>query len=137
MSSDPAFLGTGWSFPPSFSKGGADVALVSGVEDIHQSLQILLSTRLGERVMLEDYGCDLLQVQFEEIDQGLVNRVTGLISDAILLGEARINLDKITIDGSDATEGLLLIQIAYTVKSTNSRYNMVYPFHLYEAASQT
>jgi len=48
MSNDPAFLGTGWSFPPTFTRRGADVALVSGVEDIHQSLQILLSPRLGE-----------------------------------------------------------------------------------------
>jgi uncharacterized protein len=135
MFNDPAFLGTGWSFPPSFTKGGAEVVLVSGTEDIHQSLRILLSTRLGERVMREDYGCDLFEIQFEEIDQSLVNRVTGLVTDAILLGEPRIQLDQVAVDESATTEGLLLIQIAYTVRTTNSRYNMVYPFHLYEATS--
>jgi len=68
----PSFLGTGWSFPPTFTKGGADLIIVSGPEDIHQSLQILLSTQLGERVMREDFGCDLNVLLFEEVDQSLV-----------------------------------------------------------------
>ena len=135
MSSDPSFLGTGWSFPPSFAPNGADVVMVSGAEDIHQSLRILLSTRLGERVMREGYGCDLSEILFEEIDQNLINRVTGLVTDAILLGEPRITLDQVSVDESDDTQGLLLIQVTYTVRSTNSRFNMVYPFHLYEATT--
>ncbi len=64
MSTDQPFLGTGWSFPPAFTKGGAEVEMVSGAEDIHQSLQILLSTRLGERVMQDEFGCDLHSVLF-------------------------------------------------------------------------
>ena len=35
---DPSFLGTGWSFPPAFSTGGADVETVSGEEDIRHAL---------------------------------------------------------------------------------------------------
>ena len=65
MPTDPSFLGTGWSFPPTFTRGGAEVDLVSGADDIEQSLQILLSTRLGERLMQPDFGCDLQQVMFE------------------------------------------------------------------------
>ncbi len=34
---------------------------------------------------------------------------------------------------SEAEQGLLLISIEYTVRSTNSRFNMVYPFYLNEA----
>jgi phage baseplate assembly protein W len=79
-----SFLGTGWAFPPTFTRGGAEVELVSGVEDIHQSLQILLSTRMGERVMQDEFGCDLHHVLFEEVDQSLINTLTGIISDAIL-----------------------------------------------------
>jgi len=135
MSSDPAFLGRGWSFPPAFTRGGADVVMVSGADDIHQSLQILLSTRLGERVMREEYGCDLFEAQFEEIDQALINRITGLVTDAVIVGEPRIELDAVSAAESDKEPGLLLVQVAYTVKSTNSRYNLVYPFYLYEATS--
>jgi phage baseplate assembly protein W len=133
MDGDRSFLGTGWHFPPAFSAGGAEVEMVSGVADIHQSLQILLSTRLGERVMQEGFGCDLNHVLFEEIDQGLVNTLTRMISDAILYHEARITLDRLDVSESVDQPGLLSISIEYTVRSTNSRFNMVYPFYINEA----
>ena len=132
MANDASFLGTGWSFPPTFSEGGADLATVFDAEDIHQSLQILFATSLGERVMQDDYGCDLGQFLFEEIDRSLINSLTGLVSDAILLHEPRIALNNLQISDGEAEAGLLLIQIDYTIRTTNSRYNMVYPFYLSE-----
>lgn len=131
---DPSFLGTGWSFPPTFTTGGADVALVSGPEDIHQSLQILLSTRLGERVMQDEFGCDLHDLLFEEVDQSLVNTITSMVTNSILYHEPRIHLDNLDVSESATQQGLLLISIEYTVRSTNSRFNMVYPFYINEAS---
>ncbi len=135
MQNDRSFLGTGWSFPPSFTQGGGEVEMVSGPEDIHQSLQVLFATQLGERVMQDEFGCDLNGFLFEEIDQGLINSLTGIISDAILYHEPRITMDRLEITGSASEPGLLLISIDYTIKSTNSRYNMVYPFYLNEATT--
>lgn len=132
---NPSFLGTGWSFPPAFTSGGADVEMASGAEDIRQSLQILLSTRLGERVMQDEFGCALDSVLFEEVDQGLVNEVTGIISDAILYHEPRITLDRLDVSESESSEGLLLISIGYTIRGTNARFNMVYPFYVNEATT--
>ncbi len=133
QNNDAAFLGTGWSFPPAFTEEGAEVEMVSGAEDIEQSLQILLRTHLGERTMREEYGCDLSGFLFEEMDQGLVNSLRRLISDGILYHEPRIKLDKVDVSDSGALQGLLLISITYTVRATNSRYNMVYPFYIREA----
>ncbi|NRB39373.1 MAG: GPW/gp25 family protein [Pseudomonadales bacterium] len=132
---DNSFLGRGWAFPPSFSLGGADVEMVSGVEDIHQSLQILLSTQLGERIMQENYGCDLVSMMFQEIDQRLINKLSSLFEDAILNYEPRIKLNKVEVSESDTEQGLLLISLDYLVRATNSRFNMVYPFYLKEAVS--
>ena len=131
---DQSFLGTGWNFPPTFTRGGADVEMISGAEDIHQSLQVLLSTQLGERIMQDTFGCDLNIVLFEEMDQGLVNTLTTLISDAILYHEPRISLDNLDVSESNRQQGLLLIRLEYTVRSTNSRFNMVYPFYINEAS---
>lgn len=133
MPANQSFLGTGWSFPPTFTRGGADVEMVSDIEDIHQSLQILLSTRVGERVMQEDFGCDLSSVLFAEVDQGLINDLNSLVSNAILYHEPRITLDNLDISESGSQAGLLLISIQYTVRGTNSRFNMVYPFYINEA----
>lgn len=131
----PAFLGTGWHFPPTFSQSGAEVQTVSAEDDIRESLEILLATAQGERIMQEDFGCDLNSVLFEEIDQSLLNRLTQLISDAILYYEPRITLDDLNVSESPETQGLLLISIEYTVASTNSRYNLVYPFYVNEAVA--
>ena len=130
---DDLFLGTGWSFPPAFSNSGRDVQLVSGREDIEQSLVILLSTQRDERVMQEKFGCSLNEFLFAEISTGLVGRIRDLVEHAILYHEPRIVLNSVEVSDSKANDGILLISIDYTIRSTNSRFNMVYPFYINEA----
>jgi uncharacterized protein len=129
------FLGTGWGFPPAFSKGGEDVLMVSREEDIVQSLLILLGTSLDERAMREDYGCNLRDYLFEELDPRLLNQLRNAISNSVRLHEPRINLEDINFDvQADYAQSLINIEIQFLVRSTNSRYNMVYPFYLTEGA---
>ncbi len=132
MAGDTSFLGRGWHFPPSFTDNGRDVLQVSDEEDIQQSLQILLATAQGERVMLEDFGCDLNRFVFEEMDRSLGNSLTSFIKTAFLRYEPRIELEKVETEASGDVEGLLLIHVVYRVLATNSRFNLVYPFYLNE-----
>jgi uncharacterized protein len=134
MADASAFLGRGWSFPPEFSAGGAQVVMVEGDDDIQQSLEILLATRRGERVMVPDFGCDLNEFLFAEITPSLVGQVRDLVADAILNHEPRVVLNEVDISDEQAGEGLLTITIDYTVRATNSRFNLVYPFYLREAS---
>jgi len=134
-STPPSFLGTGWSFPPEFGVGGAELALVVDVEDIHQALAILFATRPGERAMQESFGCQLDELLFEEIDQALVNRITNMIHDAILQHETRIELIDVDVTPDPSEAGRLVVALDYAVLGTNSRYNMVFPFYLNEATS--
>ena len=83
--------------------------------------------------MQDDFGCDLTDVLFEEINQSLVNSLTSLINDAILYHEPRIILNSLDIGEDHKEPGRLLISIDYTIQSTNSRFNMVYPFYINEA----
>lgn len=131
----PGFLGTGWSFPPAFGRGGAEVATVEGVDDVHQALAILFATRPGERPMQESFGCSLDDVMFEEIDHALVNRVSTMISDAMLAFETRVQLLNVDVSQDPDEAGLLIIRIDYAILGTNSRYNMVFPFYLNEASA--
>ncbi len=132
MDTNKSFLGTGWSFPPTFNQDTGTVEMVSDEKDIIQSLEIILSTRPAERIMQPDFGCELSQFLFEEISQGLITGIRGIISDALVYHEPRINVEEINIEESEK-EGLLLISIIYTVRATNSRYNLVYPFYINEA----
>lgn len=128
-----AFLGRGWAFPPALSAGGAGVEMVAGADDIHESLHILLATVPGERVMQESFGCDLPGQLFEELDQGLVNTIQRLVEDAIIEHEPRVDLEHIDVSRSEADAACVVISIRYTVRGTNTRYNMVFPFYLMEA----
>ncbi len=129
MEQDYSFLGRGWSFPPEFSKEARSVKMLEDEADIKSSLQILLSTRLGERVMLPGYGCNLDELLFNPLNLTLKTYITDLIKTAILYYEPRIDVKKIEIDPTDELNGVLLINIDYIIRTTNSRMNMVFPFY--------
>lgn len=134
MSTQTPFLGRGWAFPPSFGAGGSEVEMVSGPSDVHEAVQIILRTTPGERVMQETFGCDLASMMFAEIDRALLNKLERLISNALLNHEPRIKVDEVSIASSDSEQGLLLITLRYSIRGTNSRFNMVYPFYVMEAS---
>lgn len=136
MENNEAFLGQGWAFPPEFYAGGAQVELVAGEEDIVQSLEILLTTSLGERTMFAAFGCDLKRFMFEEIDQSLINGIRNVIGDGLLNNEPRIKVLNVELDVSNAWLGAILISVDYLVRTTNNRYNLVYPFYINEASPQ-
>ena len=134
MSFDQPFLGEGWSFPPEFNRSARTVVTTAGQDDINKSLEILLSTRLGERVMVPDYGCNLEELLFQPLDLSLKTYVKDLIKTAILYHEPRIDVQKIEIDTTNELEGELLVKIDYIIRITNSRGNMVYPFYKAEGS---
>lgn len=132
-----AYLGTGWGFPPTFSKQTADVGMLSGVEDIESSLRILLGTRPGERVMQPEFGCNLDRLLFEPLTTTMKTYMTELIKTAVLFYEPRIILNSVDLTGSDDNEGLVLITLNYTVRTTNTRFNYVYPYYMNEGSDVT
>ncbi len=136
MATDTSFLGTGWSFPPEFNRDLGAVKLVSEVQDINESLSILLSTSLGERVMQPRYGCNLADFQFEPANNSLLSYLVDLVENAILLYEPRVRVENIDItpaESFDLIEGRLKISVDYIISETNSRFNYVYDFYLREA----
>lgn len=136
MKTNNSFLGRGWGFPPEFSKKSKSVLLTEDEEDIEKSLEILLSTRLEERIMLPEYGCKLDELLFKPLDLSLKTYVIDLIETAILYYEPRIDAESINIEQSSDNEGLLLIVIEYIVRNTNSRKNLVYPFYKAEGTEK-
>lgn len=135
MSEDGNFLGTGWAFPPAFGRKAKGAAMVSTEEDIHESLRILLGTAPGERVMHPSYGCGLNRMVFESINESTITEIKDIVQKAILHFEVRITLEDIYVDASDAYDGVLKIGLEYTIRTTNTRMNVVYPFYLHEGTS--
>ena len=133
MSQENPFLGTGWDFPPTFSRDTNAAAMISDVEDIQSSLHILLTTSLGERIMRPTYGCNLRDYLFEPLDASLTAFIKDLVKTAILYFEPRILLEKVNIEAFPL-QGRVDISLDYRVRNTNSRYNYVLPFYENEAA---
>lgn len=129
MEINESFLGTGWSFPPSFDKTSRFVRMSSDEKDIMESLQVLLSTRPGERIMLPEYGCSLETLLFESINLTLTTQITEIIRTSILYYEPRIDLENVTLDEQYILDGRIDITLDYRIRTTNSRQNMVYPFY--------
>lgn len=127
-----SFLGTGWGFPPTFSLHTATVETVSEEKDIFQSLHILLSTQLKERVMRSDFGCDLSALLYENITITLLTKIKGIIENAIVLYEPRIDLIDVDFHMEETNSGIINIEIIYKIRATNSRTNYVYPYYLEE-----
>jgi phage baseplate assembly protein W len=124
-----SFYGTGWSFPPVFDNSLGEVELASNMVDIQDSLRILLSTRPGERIMQPSYGCNLDELLFEQLTTTLKTYMKYIIETAVLYHEPRVKLDKVNLSESNEEEGLILIQLEYTVRANNSRFNFVYPYY--------
>lgn len=108
--------------------------MVANVTDINQSLAILLDTSLGERVMQPDYGCNLKEFLFEPQNSTLTTYMEDVVRTAIVYHEPRIKVNHIHIETDQQVEGRLLIDVAYTIRSTNTRSNYVYPFYIQEAS---
>jgi phage baseplate assembly protein W len=131
-----SFLGTGWAFPPTFDPGLLTVMTVSDDVDIEQSLNILLSTALGERVMQPQYGCDLQPYLFQPLNPHMIGFLKDRVRNAILYYETRIKLSSVVVtplDSPDLFQGRFTITINYTVIQSNSRFNYVYDYFANEA----
>lgn len=123
------YLGRGWSFPPDFTRAPVGVSMLEEDADVASSLQILLSTTPGERIMQPLYGCNLSELLFESIDTRMKTLMADKVESAILYYEPRVTLESVILDDSMDTEGVVLIGVVYRVKSTNSRFNFVYPYY--------
>mgnify|MGYP001019019444 CR=1 FL=1 len=132
MEQNKSFLGRGWSFPPKFNRSLRSVEMLEYEADIASSLEVLLGTMRGERVMLPQYGCNLDELVFENLDTRMKTLMADKIESAILYHEPRIELEKVQLDDSRELEGVVLIEVIYRVKTTNSRFNFVYPYYKIE-----
>ena len=129
MDHDTSFLGTGWGFPPEFSRESGEVVMTADEQDIEASLRILFGTAPGERFLQPRYGLDFREIQFEPMSTTLRTFLQDRVRTAILIHEPRIRLLALAIDSPDPGAGTLAVAVEYEVRTTNSRFNLVFPFY--------
>ena len=125
----PSFLGRGWSFPPQFVHRTGELLMTADEADIAASLEVLFRTTLGERFLVPAYGLDMHEALFEPMSTTMRTFLKDRMKTAILIYEPRITLDALDITTPDPNDGSLRVFIEYKVRTTNSRYNLVFPFY--------
>lgn len=131
MSTPIGFLGRGWHFPISLS-GNGQITTAADADDVRQSILVILGTNKGERVMRPTFGCDLWRLVFHPLNTTTMSLAQHHVEEALTTWEPRI--DQVTVVVSaERPLGRMLIEIDYRIRSSNTFYNLVYPFYLLEA----
>ncbi|MGE3621664.1 MAG: GPW/gp25 family protein [Acidimicrobiia bacterium] len=125
----PSHVGRGLAFPMRVDHTGA-IALTSGAEDIDGSLRVVISTAPGERVMRPLFGCRIWDLLFEPINATTLGLMAQAVRDAVAQWEPRVELEDVTVVPDADRPGLVRISLAYRIRTTNDRRNLVYPFYV-------
>jgi phage baseplate assembly protein W len=130
-----AFLGKGWSFPVRLDPGTGDIAIAAYEEDIRQAILIILRTALGERVMRPNFGAGLETLVFEAVNTTTMALTKHRVEQGLVTWEPRIDVNDVQVTTDPPMRNTLRIAIGYTVRATNTFYNLVFPFYLQEGQS--
>ena len=103
-------------------------------EDIREAIGIILRTGKGERVMRPDFGADTMDYAFAPASSSMTNSIAHELRLILLEQEPRIRDVEVECEQLDQHSGAVVIHVSYTVRSTNNRYNHVYPFYLTEGS---
>ena len=107
--------------------------MVSGEEDIKQAIRLILDITPGDRVMAPKFGCNLRRFAFEPMDTALFAMIETEVRSALLHFEARIDVNRIAAEPLRENARAVIVTIDYTVRTSNRRQNLVYPYYLAEA----
>jgi phage baseplate assembly protein W len=123
------FLGTGWKYPIQLDQHG-DIALSRYEQSIQEAIWSILSIAPGERLMRPDFGCRIHELVFAPNDASTAGLARFYVEDALRRWEPRIDVGEVEVQADPDNPALLLVSISYQVRTTDSRFNVVYPFYL-------
>jgi phage baseplate assembly protein W len=130
------FLGVGTQFPLALDASAphkGQLARAEYEESVRQAILVILGTAKGERVMRPDFGCGIHDLVFATVSATTFGRVTHEVRESLLRLEPRIDVTRVNVKAGD-TNNVLLIDIDYEVRATNTAFNLVYPFYLQQGA---
>ena len=123
------FMGRGLKFPLQIDPKTGKIAMVSEEEDIAEAIGIIIHTVQGERVMRPDFGSNVLDYTFSAASESLRQSLAFDLKEQLGYLEPRIDDIDVRCKDTDELEGAIIVEISYRVRSTNNRYNRVYPFY--------
>ena len=96
---------------------------------IRQSIETILDTEPGERVMLPTFGCGLRRFLMQPNTPATRTAMQQEISDSLRRWEPRIQVSEVSVTPGD-DPALVWVSISYTQLADRREDNLVYPFYL-------
>ena len=124
-----SFLGTGMKFPPQINPATGRFEIASEQESVKESVYLILMTQKTERFTRPDFGSNLMAYTFMDTSSTYLNIMVRDLTEQLLTQEPRIQDVNITTD-AQVRDGCLMVDISYSIRSTNIRDNLVFPFYL-------
>ena len=122
-------LGRGVGFPVSPEVVRGSLAYRSGAEKVRQSIELILRTEPGERIMRPEFGCGLRQFLMEPNTVATRARLERAVSAALEAFEPRIELREVSATPGD-DPALVHLTIRYEHRFDSTEGLLVYPFYL-------
>jgi uncharacterized protein len=126
---DSSFIGRGFAWPMGVDHTGR-IALSEGVPDLDRSIELVLMTSPGERLMRPQFGCRIWDLLFEPVTGNLLGLIAEAVRDALAQWEPRVVVEEVRPEPDPDNHALIRIHIGYRVRATNDRRNLVYPFYV-------
>ena len=123
------FLGRGLKFPLQVDPRTGKISMVSHEEDIREAIEIILRTMQGERIMRPEFGSNVMEYVFSPSSSNMRYSLAHEVREQLLYQEPRITDVEAKCREVNGQSGALVVEVTYTVRSTNNRYNHVYPFY--------
>ena len=99
-------------------------------DHVRQSILLIVQTAKVERVMRPDFGASLNNLAFEPRNQATITLAQHYVKEALIRFEPRIEVLNVEVTVSPQQQDCLLIQLHYRVRSTDTTFNLVYPFYV-------
>lgn len=136
MTAANSFIGVGWRWPIELDATGG-FGTVTGTTDLEQAMFLILSTTPGERPMRPEFGCKLAQFVFAPGNATTAGLIAAEVRWALTRWEPRAAVEAVIVTTDPDDAATLWLDISYTVRSTNDRRNLVFPFYVIPEQDET
>lgn len=112
--------GRGFKFPPGIGPDGR-MAFSAGADNVRESIRIILSTDVQERIMLPEFGGGLKQFLFQANVASTHRLIQETITQAIGRWESRVQLESVDVGVDPADSRAARATVRYRVIATGRR----------------
>ena len=122
-------VGSGFSFPLGIDSSGS-TGMTSDDDNIRQSMMLILGTAPGERLMRPKFGCAIHDILFEPNTTITASKIEYEVKKSLQEFEPRVGDIEVHAVPDESEQSRMNVNISYTIRKTNTKANLVYPFYL-------